>query len=96
VPSYREWILPALDYHGMWECLYFDSSIKRRLLKYAASALVFADHRVNSQLISWNRWVGGRRAGAWALLGCVWGGLARGWGCSSSSSSSSSSLAASC
>ncbi len=66
MPSYREWILPAQDFHGLWECLYFDSSIKRRLLKYAASALVFADHRVNSQLISWNRW------GCWAaeLLGC--------------------------
>ncbi len=55
MPSYREWILPAQDFHGLWESLYFDSSIKRRLLKYAASALVFADHGVNSQLISWNR-----------------------------------------
>jgi hypothetical protein len=58
VPSYREWILPAQDFHGLWESLYFDSSIKRRLMKYAASALLFADHRVNSQLISWNRWAG--------------------------------------
>jgi hypothetical protein len=69
VPSYREWILPAQDFHTLWECLYFDTSIKRRLLKYAASALVFADHRVNSQLISWNRWAS--ELGAW---GACWAG----------------------
>eukprot|EP00877_Chromochloris_zofingiensis_P015126 jgi/Chrzof1/9868/Cz04g19020.t1 len=55
VPSYREWMLPCRDFHGLWESLWYDSSIKKRLLKYAASALVFSEHNVNSQLIAWNR-----------------------------------------
>lgn len=34
---------------------YYDSEIKQRLLRYATSALLFAESRVNPQLISWNR-----------------------------------------
>jgi hypothetical protein len=56
VPSYRDWVLPNRDFHGMWDCLYYDTHIKKRLLNYAASALVFSEAGVNPQLISWNRW----------------------------------------
>lgn len=34
---------------------YYESEIKQRLLRYATSALLFAESRVNPQLISWNR-----------------------------------------
>jgi len=44
--SYREWQLPATDFEGSWDALYYDSSIKRHLLQYASSALLFADHGV--------------------------------------------------
>lgn len=37
---------------------YYESEIKQRLLRYATSALLFSESRVNPQLISWNR--GGR------------------------------------
>ena len=40
---------------GSWEALYYDTEIKQRLLRFASSALLFADARVSSQLISWNR-----------------------------------------
>ena len=51
----REWQLPSRHFHGLWESLVYDSEIKLRLLQYAFSALLFADKRVNNQLISWNR-----------------------------------------
>ncbi|KAL4430726.1 hypothetical protein ABPG75_005982 [Micractinium tetrahymenae] len=54
-PSYREWVLPAAEFHGSWEALYYESEVKQRLLRYATSALLFSESRVNPQLISWNR-----------------------------------------
>lgn len=36
-------------------CMQFDSAIQRRLLQYAHSALLFADHGVDANLVSWNR-----------------------------------------
>ena len=54
-PSHREWALPAAEFQGQWEALYYEAEIKQRLLRYATSALLFAESRVNPQLISWNR-----------------------------------------
>lgn len=55
VVSYKEWQLPAADFEGQWDALYYETAIKRRLLQYASTALLFSDLGVNSQLISWNR-----------------------------------------
>ena len=55
IAMYREWTLPSRDFHGLWESLMYESEVKRRLLRYSASALHFSDSGVNSQLISWNR-----------------------------------------
>lgn len=55
VVSYKEWQLPAADFEGSWDALWYESSIKKRLMQYASSALLFSDLGVNSQLISWNR-----------------------------------------
>lgn len=57
VVSYREWQLPAADFEGSWDALWYESSIKKRLMQYASSALLFSDIGVNTQLISWNRCV---------------------------------------
>jgi hypothetical protein len=53
--TYREWALPGREFHGLWEALMYDGALKRRLLRYAASALHFADRQVDAQLVSWNR-----------------------------------------
>jgi Cdc6-like AAA superfamily ATPase len=34
---------------------YYETEIKQRLLRYATSALLFSESRVNPRLISWNR-----------------------------------------
>ncbi|KAK9117313.1 hypothetical protein Sjap_016260 [Stephania japonica] len=53
--SFNEWILPAKEFDGMWESLIYELGLKQRLLRYAASALVFTDKGVNPFLVSWNR-----------------------------------------
>ncbi|GFH31799.1 AAA domain-containing protein, partial [Haematococcus lacustris] len=55
VPSFKEWVLPSTATEGLWESLYYDSAIKLRLLRYATSALLFAEHKVDPNLVSWNR-----------------------------------------
>lgn len=54
-PSYREWVLPSSDFYGLWETLYYEASVKQRLLQYAQTAILFADKGVNPQIVSWNR-----------------------------------------
>ena len=51
----QEWALPGVESEGLWEALLYDSDVKRRLIKYSASAIAFSDHNVDSQLITWNR-----------------------------------------
>lgn len=53
--TFNEWILPAKEFNGMWESLIYESGLKQRLLRYAASALLFTEKGVNSFLVSWNR-----------------------------------------
>ncbi|KAG9156559.1 hypothetical protein Leryth_006541 [Lithospermum erythrorhizon] len=53
--SFNEWILPAKEFDGLWESLIYESSLKQRLLRYAASALLFTEKGVDPCLVSWNR-----------------------------------------
>lgn len=55
IASFQDWILPAKEFHGLWESLIFDVNLKQRLVRYAEVALLFADSSVNSHLIAWNR-----------------------------------------
>ncbi|CAL1547215.1 unnamed protein product [Lymnaea stagnalis] len=49
------WILPASDFHGLWESLVYDDAIKIRLLNYATTTLMFSDKLVDSNIITWNK-----------------------------------------
>ncbi|KAL8140804.1 hypothetical protein V2J09_006825 [Rumex salicifolius] len=53
--SFNEWNLPAKEFDEMWDSLIYESGLKQRLLRYAASALLFTERGVNPFLISWNR-----------------------------------------
>ncbi|CAH8359727.1 unnamed protein product [Eruca vesicaria subsp. sativa] len=50
--SFSEWILPAKEFDGLWESLIYESGLKQRLLRYAASALLFTQKGVNPNLVS--------------------------------------------
>nr|CDS32005.1 pachytene checkpoint protein 2 [Hymenolepis microstoma] len=49
------WALPSTSFDGLWDSLVYDSTVKRDLLKYSESALLFADYQVSQHVIAWNR-----------------------------------------
>ncbi|XP_069700266.1 pachytene checkpoint protein 2 homolog [Periplaneta americana] len=51
----NHWILPSSDFHGLWETLIYDSSIKENLLNFVETTMLFSDHKVDTNIISWNR-----------------------------------------
>ncbi|KFK26275.1 hypothetical protein AALP_AA8G225700 [Arabis alpina] len=53
--SFNEWILPAKEFDGLWESLIYESGVKQRLLRYAATALLFTQKGVDPNLVSCNR-----------------------------------------
>ncbi|WVZ86133.1 hypothetical protein U9M48_032966 [Paspalum notatum var. saurae] len=53
--SFNEWPLPAKEFDGLWESLLYEVGLKQRLLRYAASALLFTEKGVDPCLVSWNR-----------------------------------------
>ncbi|KAG7207905.1 hypothetical protein KM043_009496 [Ampulex compressa] len=55
LPASSHWILPSLEFHYLWESLYYDSNIKEDLLNFVETAMTFSDHNVNSNIISWNK-----------------------------------------
>ncbi|KAH7438137.1 hypothetical protein KP509_04G002400 [Ceratopteris richardii] len=55
IPNFQDWILPAKEFDGLWESLIFDTTLKRRLIRYAEVALLFSETAVNPNMISWNR-----------------------------------------
>lgn len=54
-PFCKEWTIPHRSLHGLWESLYYEHEVKQRLLHFATTALLFSDHGVDPQLITWNR-----------------------------------------
>ncbi|XP_075068792.1 pachytene checkpoint protein 2 homolog [Mixophyes fleayi] len=51
----NHWLLPARDFHGLWESLIYESEVKSNLLDYVTTTLLFSDKNVDNNLISWNR-----------------------------------------
>jgi len=51
----NHWILPAVEFQGMWENLIYDFDVKKQLVNYASSTLLFSDKSVDANIISWNR-----------------------------------------
>ncbi|ETI32832.1 hypothetical protein, variant [Phytophthora nicotianae P1569] len=55
VTTCQQTILPASSFDGLWDSLIFDSAVKRNVLDYAMTAMLFSDSKVNPHIISWNR-----------------------------------------
>lgn len=51
----NHWLLPAAEFHGIWESLVYDGELKSQLLDYVSTTIYFSDKNVDSNLISWNR-----------------------------------------
>nr|XP_046255663.1 pachytene checkpoint protein 2 homolog [Scatophagus argus] len=51
----NHWLLPAAEFHGIWESLVYENGVKTQLLDYVTTMIYFSDKNVDSNLISWNR-----------------------------------------
>ncbi|XP_026870118.1 pachytene checkpoint protein 2 homolog isoform X2 [Electrophorus electricus] len=51
----NHWLLPAAEFHGIWESLIYEEGIKKQLLDYVSTAIFFSDKNVDSNLVAWNR-----------------------------------------
>ncbi|XP_056142637.1 pachytene checkpoint protein 2 homolog [Lampris incognitus] len=51
----NHWLLPAAEFHGIWESLVYESRVKTQLLDYVSTTIYFSDKNVDSNLITWNR-----------------------------------------
>ncbi|KAK3515793.1 hypothetical protein QTP70_032939 [Hemibagrus guttatus] len=51
----NHWLLPAAEFHGIWESLVYEEGIKTQLLDYVSTAIFFSDKNVDSNLVAWNR-----------------------------------------
>uniref|UniRef100_A0A3B4GGK6 Pachytene checkpoint protein 2 homolog n=2 Tax=Pundamilia nyererei TaxID=303518 RepID=A0A3B4GGK6_9CICH len=51
----NHWLLPAAEFHGIWESLVYETGVKTQLLDYVTTTIYFSDKNVDSNLISWNR-----------------------------------------
>lgn len=55
-PSFRQYNLPAIQFHGLWESLHYDAAtVKQRLLSYSSSALHFSKQNVNQNFVNFGR-----------------------------------------
>ncbi|NWH49299.1 PCH2 protein, partial [Fregata magnificens] len=48
----NHWVLPAAEFHGLWESLIYDTEVKSHLLDYVTTTLLFSDKNVDSNLVS--------------------------------------------
>ena len=55
ISSLEQWCLPCTEFDGLWDNLVYDFAIKAQLLSYCQTAMIFADSRVNNNVITWNR-----------------------------------------
>ncbi|XP_062563215.1 pachytene checkpoint protein 2 homolog [Armigeres subalbatus] len=51
----NHWLLPARDFHGIWESLIYEEDLKHDLLSFMQTTMLFSRKKVNSNLIACNR-----------------------------------------
>ncbi|KAI5848703.1 P-loop containing nucleoside triphosphate hydrolase protein [Morchella snyderi] len=54
-PSSRVLVLPSRALDGLWEYLVFEPDIRRGLLHFISSIILFAEKKVNFMCVTWNR-----------------------------------------
>ncbi|KNC55341.1 thyroid receptor-interacting protein 13 [Thecamonas trahens ATCC 50062] len=53
--SASHWVLPAVEFDGVWESLVYDSAIKANLVRYVQVAMQLSDAGVDTNLVAFNR-----------------------------------------
>uniref|UniRef100_A0A8D8D012 Pachytene checkpoint protein 2 homolog n=1 Tax=Culex pipiens TaxID=7175 RepID=A0A8D8D012_CULPI len=53
----NHWLLPAREFHGLWDSLIYEDSLKENLLSFMHTTALFSQKNVNANLIACNRLV---------------------------------------
>jgi len=51
----NHYMLPSVEFDGLWESLVYDSNVKSELLNYASTALSFSEAGIDGNLVACNR-----------------------------------------
>ncbi|XP_067933076.1 pachytene checkpoint protein 2 homolog [Watersipora subatra] len=51
----KHWILPNREFHGIWDTLIFESTVKEDILNYAMTMLMYGDKQINRNIVCCNR-----------------------------------------
>ncbi|GLV34484.1 pachytene checkpoint 2 [Carabus blaptoides fortunei] len=55
ITLFTSWPLPALEFHGLWENLIYDTTIKKDLLQYVSTMMIFSEKGVDPNVVCSNR-----------------------------------------
>lgn len=53
-PIWRYWSLPNIEFHGLWDVLHYENSLKQQLLDYTSTSLILSDCQIDFNVINWN------------------------------------------
>ncbi|XP_055640110.1 pachytene checkpoint protein 2 homolog [Toxorhynchites rutilus septentrionalis] len=51
----NHWLLPAREFHGLWESLIYEDDLKENLLSFVQTTMLFSKKMVNVNLVACNR-----------------------------------------
>ena len=57
LPACDQWELPNKLLVNLWDTIVCDAEIKRTLLGYASTAMIFTNASVDADVVSWNRMI---------------------------------------
>ena len=55
--AYEQWELPNRSLSGLWESIIVEESIKKNLIGYCNTSMLFSKFNVDPNIITWNRMV---------------------------------------
>ncbi|KAH8581566.1 Pch2p like AAA ATpase [Cryptosporidium sp. chipmunk genotype I] len=53
-PIWRYWLLPNMEFHGLWDVLHYENNLKQQLLDYTSTSLILSDCQIDFNVINWN------------------------------------------
>ncbi|KAJ1604602.1 Pch2p like AAA ATPase [Cryptosporidium canis] len=53
-PIWRYWTLPNIEFHGLWDVIHYENSLKQQLLDYISTSLILSDCHIDFNVINWN------------------------------------------
>ncbi|XP_050705741.1 pachytene checkpoint protein 2 homolog [Eriocheir sinensis] len=55
IPAATHWVLPAVEFEGLWEALVYEGGIKEQLLRFVEASLLFSDRGTDRVILPWNK-----------------------------------------